>query len=53
VLSPTLIFFVQCDVHLLTCQGETPMNNKAIYVLPERLQFIFVTVDLKIVEADF
>ena len=29
------------------------MNNKTIYVLHKRPQFIFVTVDLKIVEADF
>jgi hypothetical protein len=29
------------------------MNNKTVYVLPKRSQFIFVPADLKIVEADF
>jgi hypothetical protein len=45
---PPWSLFVQCVEHLLTCQGESQMNKKAVYVFHEWPHFIFATADLKL-----
>ena len=50
---PPWSLVVQCVEHLLTCQDESQMNNKAVYDLLQRARCIFITDDLRIVEAGF
>ena len=48
VFYPPWSLVVQCVDHLLPSKGESQINNKAVYVLREWLQFISATAYLEL-----
>jgi len=48
ICNPPWSLVVQCVEHLRKCHAKSPTNTKAVIVLPEWPQFIFVTIGLKL-----